>query len=104
MPELDDEEQLSKKKLQEMIVGLISLFREELEKLTQEEQMAASRTLDDLSKPCQFMVIWMKDPEFQIALITHLTQLEDKHIEVYGPLENLKLPDYIEDKVLKSPM
>jgi len=104
VPELDDEEQLSKKKLQEMIVGLISLFREELEKLTQEEQMAASRTLDDLSKPCQFMVIWMKDPEFQIALITHLTQLEDKHIEVYGPLENLKLPDYIEDKVLKSPM
>ena len=94
----------SKEKLREAIVSLISNFREEMEKLTQEEQMAASRTLYDFSKPCQFMVIWAEEPEFQIVLITHLTQLEDKYIEIYGPIENSKLIEYIENEVMKSPM
>ncbi|MEM3203860.1 MAG: hypothetical protein QW232_06515, partial [Saccharolobus sp.] len=64
----------SKENLREAIASLISNLREEMEKLTQEEQMAASRTFYDLSKPCQFMVIWAEEPEFQIVLITHLTQ------------------------------
>ncbi|MGB9693776.1 MAG: hypothetical protein ACPLYF_02930 [Fervidobacterium sp.] len=104
MSESNSEKQSNKEKLQEWIAGLISHFRKEVEKLTQEEQMATSRTLDDLSKPCQFMVIWAEEPEFQIVLITHLTQLEDNHIEIYGPIENSKLIEYIENEVLKSRM
>jgi len=104
MSELNSERRSSKENLQEWITNLISHFREEMEKLTPEEQMAASRTLNDLTKPCQFMVIWAEDPEFQIVLITHLTQLEDKHIEIYGPIENSKLIEYIENEVLKSQM
>ena len=96
--------QSRKENLHEWIAGLISHFREEMEKLTPEEQIAASRTLDDLSKPCQFMVIWAEEPEFQIVLITHLTKLEDKHIEIYGAIENSKLIEYIENEVLKSSM
>jgi len=92
----------SKENLQGWIANLITHFREEIEKLTPEEQMAASRTLDDLSEPCQFLVIWAEEPEFQIVLITHLTQLEDKYIEIYGPIENSKLIETIENEVLKS--
>jgi hypothetical protein len=99
-----DYQNSGKESLQEWITGLISHFREEMAKLTLEEQMAASRTLDDLSKPCQFVVIWAEEPEFQIVLITHLTQFEDKRIEIYGPIENSKLIEYIENEVLKSPI
>ena len=104
MSESNSVKKPSKENLREAIASLISNFREEMEKLTQEEKMAASRTLYDLSKPCQFMVIWAEEPEFQIVLITHLTQLEDKHIEIYGPIENSKLIEYIENEVMKSPM
>ena len=99
-----NEELSLKEKLQQWIINLISKFREEMKKLTPEEQSAASRTLEDLSEPCQFLVIWAKEPEFQIVLITHLTQLKDKHIEIYGPIENSKLVEHIEREVLKSPM
>jgi hypothetical protein len=104
MSEINSKEPSGKEKLREQITSLISQFRAEMEKLTPEEQMAASRILDDLSKPCQFMVIWAEEPEFQIVLITHLTQLEDKHIEIYGPIENSKFIEYIENEVLKSPI
>jgi len=104
MSESNFKKQSSKENLQGWIAGLISHFREEIEKLTPEEQMAISRTLDDLSKPCQFLIIWAEEPEFQIVLIAHLTQLEDKHIEIYGPNENSKLIEHIENEALKSPI
>ena len=104
MSESNSKKQSAKEKLQESLACLISHFREEVGKLPPEEQMAVSRTLGDLSEPCQFMVIWAEEPEFQIILITHLTQLEDKHIEIYGPIENSKLIKYIENEVLKSPI
>jgi len=102
MCESNSKKKSSKENLQGWLTGLISHFREEIEKLTPEEQMAASRTLDDLSEPCQFLIIWAEEPEFQIVLITRLTQLEDKHIEIYGPIENSKLIQTIENEVLKS--
>lgn len=104
MSECNSEKKSKKENLQKWILNLISHFREELEKLTTEEQTATPRTLSDLSKPCQFMVIWAEEPEFQIVLVTHLNQLEDKHIEIYGPIENSKLIEYIENEVLRSPI
>lgn len=91
-----------KEKLQQWVTDLISRFREETEKLAPGEQSTTPRILEDFSEPCQFLVIWAKEPEFQIVLITHLTQLEDKHIEIYGPMENAKLVEFIEKEVLKS--
>jgi hypothetical protein len=91
-----------KEKLRNWLIELVLYFREEFEKLSPEEQEAVHHSLEDLSKPCQFLVIWAKDPEFQIVLVTHSSSLEDKLIEIYGPIENHKLIELIESEVLKS--
>jgi hypothetical protein len=93
-----------KEKLQNWLAELVCLFREELEKLSPEEQKATSLSLEDLSEPCQFLVIWAKGPEFQIVFISHSSSLEDKRIEIHGPIENHKLIEFIEREVLKSPI
>ncbi|RLG16413.1 hypothetical protein DRN63_04215 [Nanoarchaeota archaeon] len=99
---MENEGVLLAERLKGWILGLIMEFRRQFEKLSPEERDAAPRTLFDLSKPCQALVIWAKDPEFQIVLLTHSTKLEDKLVEVYGPIENIHLINYIEDTVLKS--
>jgi hypothetical protein len=77
-------------------------FREEMDGLPTEVRTAAPQTLSDLSPPCQMMVIWAKEPEFQAIIITRLRGLEDGLIEVHGPVENKSLLDYIESRVLSS--
>ena len=90
------------RELQKQLLDLIAQFRQKLEELPIEEQKAVSRTLSDFSKPCQILVIWGENPEFQIMLITHLDNIEDKTIEIYGSIQNTKLIDYIEEKVLRD--
>ncbi|MEM0327964.1 MAG: hypothetical protein QXN53_05285 [Thermoproteota archaeon] len=104
MSKIESKEQQSRESLQKWIENLIFRFRAEMEKLTPEERMAASQTLNDLSEPCQFMIIWAKEPEFQIVIISRLTQIEDKHVKIYGPIENSRLIEHIENEVLKSPI
>jgi len=102
-PPIDPTREL-KEKLQNWLIELISHFREELEKLPYDKRKIASLGLEDLSEICQLVVIWAKDPEFQIIIITHSNSLEDKLIEIYGPVENNKLVGLIEYDVLKSPI
>jgi hypothetical protein len=92
----------NKEKLKNWLIELVSLFREEFEKLSPREREVAFGSLLDLSEPCQFLVIWAKDPEFQIVFIVRSNNLEDKLIEIYGPIENYKLIEFIENEVLKS--
>ncbi|MEM1583051.1 MAG: hypothetical protein QXK89_11185 [Candidatus Bathyarchaeia archaeon] len=93
-----------REQLKQWLQNLITAFREEIKKLTSEEQIAVSRSLVDLTQPCQMLVIWAKEPEFQIIFVIHLSELEDKYIEVYGPTENDKLIVFIEEYFLKSPI
>jgi hypothetical protein len=95
-------EEMNKEKLRKWLMTIISLFRERLKELSPEERKMTSFTLDDLSEPCQLLIVWAKKPEFQIVLILHSDSLEDNLIEIYGPIENSKLIEYIEDTVLKS--
>jgi len=102
-PSIDPTKEL-KEKLRNWLIELISHFREELEKLPFDKQKIASLSLEDLSEVCQLLVIWAKDPEFQIIIITHSNSLEDKLIEIYGPVDNNNLVGLIEYDVLKSPI
>jgi len=90
----------AKRDLEEYLRRLVKRFREEVERLPAEVKEAIPRTLSDLSSPCQVMVLWAKEPEFQIIVITRLKELEDEKIEIHGPIENSKLLDYIESQVL----
>lgn len=84
----------------EWLVEFTSLYREELNNLPLEK--AKYHTLEDLSEPAQFLVIWAMNPEFQIVFISHSLELDDKLIEIYGPLENRSLLDIIEEKMNSS--
>lgn len=95
-------DELNKEKLKNWLIELVSSFREEFEKLSPREREVVFSSLSDLSEPCQFLVIWAKDPEFQIVLVVRSNNLEDKLIEIYGPIENNKLIEFIENEVFKS--
>ena len=95
-------DELNKEKLKNWLIELVSSFREEFKKLSPREREVVFSSLSDLSEPCQFLVIWAKDPEFQIVLVVRSNNLEDKLIEIYGPIENNKLIEFIENEVFKS--
>jgi hypothetical protein len=48
------------------------------------------------------MVIWAKEPEFQIVIFARLKELEDCSVEIYGPIENSNLLSYMQGEVLNS--
>jgi hypothetical protein len=87
-------------RLRSYLTELIKRFREKAKTLPVETQVMLPKTLVDFSSPCQILVIWAKEPEFQIIIITHLRELGDEHIEIHGPIENSSLLDYIENQVL----
>lgn len=93
----------SKEDLKEAVLRLISLFREEIQKLPQEQQKLVPEIINNLSlKVAQFMVIWAKNPEFQIILLTRLPQLEEGYYEIYGPTLSSNLINYIKKSVIKK--
>ena len=87
---------------EEYLVTLMDKFRERLAELSDEERCAASRVLCDFTSPCQTLVIWAKEPEFQIVIFSHIQSFEDKLVKVYEPIENNKLIDEIEERVLND--
>ena len=88
--------------VEEYLATLMDKFRERLMELSDEERSATSRGLCDFTTPCQSLVIWARDPEFQIVLFSHLQSFEDKLVKVYGPIENNKLVSEIEKKILND--
>lgn len=95
-------EMSTNERLRSWLAELATEFREEIQELSAEEQRAASRTLGDLSYPCQFLIVWAREPEFQILLLARMNESDDKSVEVHGPFENAKLVDRIEGEVLSS--
>lgn len=93
-----------REKFRSWLIEFVDRFREQMNSLSSEEQSAASRTLDDFSSPCQLVTVWAREPEFQILLFAHLIEVEDKTIEIYGPVENVRLIDCLESEVLNSPL
>jgi hypothetical protein len=91
-----------KKKLYNWLTASISLFREKSKQLSTEEQKVIPFTFYDLLQPCQVLVIWAKKPEYQIFFISHSDKLEDKLIEIYGPIENSKLIEEMTNIILNS--
>ena len=88
--------------LHEWLKKLITIFREEVAKLPPDKQSALSYGLDDFSEPCQLLLIWLVNPEWQILLIVRSSNLEDGLIEVYGPTEFTRFHELVESKVLTS--
>jgi len=88
----------SREKLSSWLIELITQFRAGMAKLPEEDRKNAPGSLGDLTYPCQITVIWAKDPEFQIIVITRLRELQDKLIQICGPVDNVKLTERIENE------
>ncbi len=88
--------------LREWLEKLILRFREEVAKLPPDKQSILSEGLDDFSEPCQLLLIWLVNPEWQILLIVRSSNLEDGLIEVYGPAEFTRFHELVESKALTS--
>jgi len=88
--------------LREWLKKLVIIFREEIAKLPPDKKSALSYGLDDFSEPCQLLLIWLVNPEWQILLIVRSSNLEDGLIEVYGPEEFTRFHELVESKALTS--
>ena len=78
-PHSDESENLEK-----WYSDYIDYFREEYEKLTDEEKKCVSNTKNFL-KPCQIEVFWMKNPPLQLIIQSNLPNRKDMEIFIHGP-------------------
>jgi hypothetical protein len=93
-----------RERLHSWLIRLVTDFREEIAKLPDEKQKSVSRTLEDFTHPCQITVIWAREPEFQILVLTRASELEDKLISICGPVENIRLIETIENELPSYPI
>lgn len=79
----------------------ITEFREESEKLSQEERSRISN-LDDFFPPCQVLHLWFRDANLQYLICTHDSRKKDMEIEIAGPIPTYEAIDRM-DFILKDP-
>lgn len=81
------------------VKNLIIKFREEYQKLSEEEQKRVSN-LDDLRIPCQVDIIWLENRQFkidfQIIIFTHFKDLKDLEITSNNPVDSQKTIETLE--------
>jgi len=80
---------------------LISEFRKESEKLSEEERLRISN-LDDFFPPCQLLFLWPKDVGIQYLICMHDDNRKDMEIEVVGPFPTYEAINTL-DSILKDP-
>ncbi len=79
-PEFEQERQ----KLKEWLLELVEKFREEYNRLSDEEKQFVGNT--GYQPPCQIEVFWINEPvEWQILVMTHDSTRSDKEIIINGP-------------------
>ncbi|AIF69452.1 hypothetical protein PAP_05205 [Palaeococcus pacificus DY20341] len=84
MQEHEEKYEREKQKLQEWFLGLIGKFREEYDKLSDEEKFFVGNT--GYQAPCQIEVFWVNEPlEWQIIIITHDSTRKDMEVIINGP-------------------
>ncbi len=74
--------------LEEWLKSMVNIYRETHDKLSIEERRYLSN-LDNLSPPLQIEILLISkdDKDLQILIFTHDNQIEDMHIEIYGPYD-----------------
>ena len=85
------------KRLQEWYANFIPLFRDEYSKLSKKEQKHIT-SWHDYHSPCQIEVFWLKQPNWQLIVETHLEDKPDLQVTVNGPYDS----QIFQDKVLET--
>ena len=84
----------------EWFLTLIKKFREEYEKLTDEEKAFIGNI--GYQPPCQIEIFWVKEPiEFQIIVLTHDSTRRDMEIIINGPYKGYEFFPELE-KIMKE--
>ena len=89
------------RELEKWLKDTIGQFRGEAEKLSEEEKRLISNTFD-FSFPCQVEIIWLKQPEYQLMIITHFKDLSDMEMIINGPYASQEFIQEM-DEVLQRP-
>ena len=90
------------KRLETWLRQTITIFREEVSKITPDQRMKISN-LDDLSSPCQVDVFWFQNEQFkmdfQLIIYQHFKDRSDLEICIHGPIPFYKAVDEL-DRIL----
>lgn len=91
-----------KELVENWLINLIKIFRNEYEKLDELEKSKVSNT-SDYRKPCQIEIFWLREPlEFQLVVITHDSERNDMEININGPFKGYEFLDEVEKIMLES--
>ncbi|NWG36745.1 hypothetical protein [Nitrososphaera sp.] len=88
--------------LQDWFSNLIDHFREEYEKISDEEKSYGVDTSVNYRFPCQIEVFWLENPEIQLIFKFNSGNRPDKEIIIHGPLDSHNFIDRVEP-ILKEP-
>ncbi|MBS3923560.1 MAG: hypothetical protein KGZ37_10515 [Nitrosarchaeum sp.] len=88
-------------RLKEWYANFIPLFREEFSKLSKEERKHIT-SWHDYHSPCQIEVFWLKRPNWQLIVETHLENRPDGQVVVNGPYDNENFQDEVSSVLNES--
>jgi hypothetical protein len=86
------------KKVKVWLDTLITQFREAYEKFSEPEKQHIPNN-NDYRPPCQLEVFWLKDPEYQLLVLTHSAKRPDRQIIINGPYQAFEFRDKVEKKL-----
>lgn len=98
---MTQEADVENKRLYEWFNNFITYFRNEYEKLSDEEKKFVGADVNYLP-PCQVEVFWIKDPAFQLIVKTNFPDRDDMEVIVNGPYDASDFIDKV-DSVMKQP-
>lgn len=78
--------------------NLMTYFRQEYEELSPVEKKLVSNSSNFLP-PCQIEVIWLRQPEYQLIIISNFTDRPDLEVLVDGPYSGEEFIGKIEEQV-----
>jgi len=88
-------EQNQAQHLKEWYENFLKLFREEFSKLSEKEK-ADILSLHDYRSPCQIEVFWLKQPEWQLIVVTHFENRPDGEVIINGSYDSTIFQDKVQ--------
>lgn len=87
--------------LKNWYLRFIDLFRQEYQKLANEEKEVI-QNYDNFLSPCQIEVFWLKEPSFQLIVRSNFKERPDKEVTVNGPFDSHEFIEKV-DLLIKQP-
>lgn len=83
------------KEIRDWYCNFITLFRKNYASLSEFEKTGIDLSIN-LLEPCQIEIFWLKNPELQLIILTHIPERSDMEVIVHGPFDGREFYEKVE--------